>query len=248
METTPPTSDSALSASISPLINESEQCPPCITAIVLAAGLSRRMGTQNKLLLTIGNQSLIEKVVDKVAGSRVQEVLVVLGHEAAKMRRTLRNKPIKMVKNPLYQLGMTTSIQAGIQATLEETKGYMIVLGDLMKIESEDLNLLIHTFEVQIEKNPQVIVLPVFEGNKGNPIIFSSYYRETILQHKEMNGCKGIVQAHSDQVVKIEMPDNHVVLDIDTPDDYQALLEKQEKKNNAADLVDNSDSTEEQSL
>ncbi len=245
METPPPTSNPDLPFPTPPSINAQKHKPPAVAAIVLAAGLSRRMGKQNKLLLTVGKQTLIEKIVDKVTASNVQEILVVLGHEAAKIHRTLRNKSIKMVKNPLYQLGMTTSIQAGVQATLEETKGYMILLGDLAKIETQDLNLLIATFETQIEKNPQVIVLPIFEEKKGNPVIFSNHYRAAILQHKDMNGCKGIVQAHSDKVIKIEMPDNHVVSDIDTPDDYQAILEEKEKKNDT-DFLDSSDFIDEQ--
>lgn len=224
-----------------------------VSAIVLAAGLSQRMGKKNKLLLEVGTQTLIEKVVETVLMSKIEEVVVVLGHEAIKIQRVLRGKAVKMVKNPLYQLGMTTSIQAGVQATSKESKGYMIVLGDLAQIEVTELDLLIEAFQNVIEVSHKKeeaesstienssfvedviiegsaklhlspIVIPVFEGRKGNPVIFSDYFREAILQHSNMNGCKGIIEEHSDCVITVEMPNNHVLKDVDTPEDYDLVI------------------------
>lgn len=221
-----------------------------ITAIVLAAGLSRRMGKKNKLLLKIDAQTLIEKVVANVLQSKAEEVIVVLGHEAVKVQHILKDKSVKMIKNAMYQLGMTTSIQEGVRAASKESKGYMIVLGDLVNIEVEELNLLIDTFqnsleekdenkvEVEMEENSEhqqiienekqnlfsPIVVPLFEGKRGNPVIFSHHYKEAILQHSNMNGCKGIIEANLDSVVTVEMPNNHVLKDIDTPEDYDLIL------------------------
>lgn len=231
-----------------------------VSAIVLAAGLSQRMGQQNKLLLKIGTQTLIEKVVETVLKSKIEEVIVVLGHEAIKIQRILRGKKIKMIKNPLYQLGMTTSIQIGVQAASKESKAYIIVLGDLVHLEVTELNLLIETFhtlieeegiqtvegikekqevenlpleekpiiEVKSDESPELtsspIVIPIFEGKQGNPVIFSHHFREAILQHSNMDGCKGIIEAHPDCVITVDMPNNHILKDIDTPEDYESLV------------------------
>ncbi|MFK7905892.1 MAG: NTP transferase domain-containing protein [Chitinophagales bacterium] len=194
---------------------------PLITAIVLAAGLSRRMGKQNKLLLPIGKQKLIVKIVEAVLASQIQETLVVLGHEAIKLQRVLRGKNITLLKNSLYQLGMTTSIQRGIQAASKDTKGYMIVLGDLAEIEVSTLNLLIEAFNEALQKEETPIVIPTFEGKRGNPVIFSAHFREAILKHRDMNGCKGIVQENPEHVITVEMPNNQTLKDIDTPEDYK---------------------------
>ncbi|MGB1243692.1 MAG: nucleotidyltransferase family protein [Chitinophagales bacterium] len=218
------------------------------------------MGQQNKLLLKIGTQTLIEKVVETVLKSKIEEVIVVLGHEAIKIQRILRGKEVKMIKNPLYQLGMTTSIQMGIQAASKESKAYMIVLGDLVHLEVTELNLLMETFYTLIEEKdiqtvennkeqqevenlpveekviievksddspklpPSPIVIPIFEGKQGNPVIFSHHFREAILQHSNMDGCKSIVEAHPDCVIKIDMPNNHILKDVDTPEDYSDLI------------------------
>ncbi len=201
-----------------------------ITAIVLAAGLSRRMGKQNKLLLKIEGQTLIEKVVETVLKSKIEEIIVVLGHEAIKVQHVLKGKSITMVKNPMYQLGMTTSIQAGVQAASKESKGYMIVLGDLAQIEVATLNALIEAFQKIMEEKeednptPMPIIVPTFEGKRGNPVIFSSRFRAAILQHPEMNGCKGIIEANLDCVITVEMANNHILKDIDTPEDYDGLI------------------------
>ena len=202
---------------------------PSIIAVVLAAGLSRRMGEQNKLLLTIGSQTMIEKVVDTVLQSNVEETIVVLGHEAIKIQRVLRGKSVKMLKNTLYQFGMTTSIKAGIQVASTDVAGYMIVLGDLAQIEVSELNLMIEAFGAAIEDEKQgqeeeektPIVIPTFEGKRGNPVIFSVHFREVILKHSEMNGCKGIVEANEEQVIEVEMSQDHILKDIDTPEDYK---------------------------
>ena len=212
-----------------------------ITAIVLAAGLSRRMGKQNKLLLPIGKQKLIAKTVDVVLASQVEETLVVLGHEAIKLQRVLRGKNITLLKNSLYQLGMTTSIQRGVQAASKNTKAYIVVLGDLAQIEASTRNVLIEAFNVasQNEQTPRVI--PTCEGKRGNPVIFSSHFKEVILQHQDMNGCKGIVQANSQHVVTVEMPNNQVLKDIDTLEDYKEwklTVVEEEKKREELQEVD----------
>ncbi|MEZ4887282.1 MAG: nucleotidyltransferase family protein [Chitinophagales bacterium] len=197
-----------------------------ITAIILAAGLSRRMGERNKLLLPIGGQTLIEKTVNTILQSNAEEIIVVVGHESVKLLHILKEKPVKMIKNPLYSLGMTTSIQAGVRSASKDSQGYMIVLGDLVHIQAKELDLLMHTFQniLEEENDSTPIVVPVFEGKRGNPILFHHHFREAILQHSDMNGCKGIIDTNSDCVVTVEMSSNHVLKDIDTPEDYDSVV------------------------
>lgn len=194
-----------------------------ISAIILAAGESKRMGEQNKLLLPFRSQTLIESIVDTVLSSDVGEVIVVLGHEAVRVREVCRERPVKFVQNDNYQEGMTTSIHTGVQAANAEADGFMICLSDLPLIEPHELNHLLHAFEEAVRTKNKYIAIPVFEGQRGNPVIFSVIYKNNILAHKGLMGCKGIIKQNPAQVLEVEMATEHVLRDIDTPEDYKKL-------------------------
>ena len=102
-----------------------------LSAIILAGGLSSRMGT-NKLLLPYENHTIIEHIVENVCNAGVEEVIVVTGHEAIKVKTALRKFPVKFVHNANYATGITTSIQQGVKSATGN--GYMICLGDMIKI------------------------------------------------------------------------------------------------------------------
>jgi len=122
---------------------------------------------------------------------------------------------------------MTTSIHVGVKAASSQTDGYMICLSDLPLIEPCELNHLIKAFEKAINENDKLIVIPIFEGQRGNPVIFSIYYKTDILDHRGMMGCKGIVKQNPDQVLEIEMDTDHVLRDIDVVEDYERIISKQ---------------------
>ncbi|MDV7390572.1 NTP transferase domain-containing protein, partial [Arthrospira platensis SPKY1] len=108
--------------------------------------------------------------------------------------------------NPDYQQGMTTSIQKGVEAASPDAAGYMICMSDQPFLQSSEYDLLIQAFTDAFSSDPACIVLPFYNGQKGNPVIFSRHYREAILAHQEMEGCKEIVQAGKAHVVRQEMP------------------------------------------
>ena len=112
-----------------------------ISAIILAAGESRRMGVQNKLLLQIDSEVLIRKFVKSVSNSLVDAVLVVVGFEAEKIKAVLHDQAVKFVENPSYEEGMTTSIQSGVKASSNESTGLMICLADMPFAETSDFNI-----------------------------------------------------------------------------------------------------------
>ena len=198
-----------------------------VSAIILAAGESRRMESKNKLLLPFGHVTLIEQIVDTVLSSDVGEAVVVLGHEAESVKNVLVNRSVKFVYNDNYQAGMTTSIHVGVKAASSQTDGYMICLSDLPLIEPDELNHLIQAFEKAINENDKLIVIPIFEGQRGNPVIFSIHYKTDILDHRGMMGCKGIVKQNPNQVLEIEMDTDHVLRDIDVIEDYERIISKQ---------------------
>lgn len=197
-----------------------------IAAIVLAAGESRRMGGQNKLLLPLGEKTFIERVVETILDSRADQVIVVLGHQAERVQAKLEGLDVDVVTNPRYREGMTTSIHAGVRAASSEVDGFMICLSDLPLIEAEELNRLIEAFNRGVGEDAGKIVVPVFQGQRGNPVLFPALYRPDILAHRGLMGCRGIVKQNPERVMEVEMPTDHVLHDVDTQEAYQRLVER----------------------
>ena len=194
-----------------------------ISAVILAAGESRRMGKQNKLLLPVGGEALLVKLVASVCASDVGQVLVVIGHEAEKIRRELNEFPLNFVYNPNFSEGMTTSIKYGVKVVSHECDGLLICLGDMPFINTSEINKLIHAYVKNRIKGEGLIVVPVFKRQRGNPVLFSIEFRNDILEHKEESGCKEVIMKNSDSVMEIEMDDAKMLLDVDTMEDYQSV-------------------------
>jgi molybdenum cofactor cytidylyltransferase len=186
-----------------------------ITAIILAAGFSSRMKT-NKLALEYGPTTVLNHVILELVKSKVDEIIVVTSREE-------NIEGVKMVINLHSERGMTSSIKTGVEAASVKSHGYMICLADMVKLNSEDYTFLAEEFEKAYSRNPSCILLPRFNGEKGNPVVFSSKYKSEILHHENPEGCKGIIKQHPDQIVWIDMNNDAVLVDMDTPDDYEKL-------------------------
>ena len=196
-----------------------------ISAVILAAGESRRMGKKNKLLLRIGKEALLVKLVKAVCASDVGQVLVVIGHEAEKIRQELNDFTLSFVYNPNFSEGMTTSIKSGLKEASPDCDGFLICLADMPFINTPDINKLIHAYVKNRIKEKRLIVVPVFQGHRGNRVLFSSEFRNDILEHKKESGCKEIIMNNSASVKEIEMGDDNILLDVDTLEDYQRVRE-----------------------
>ncbi len=208
-----------------------------LTAIVLAAGLSRRMGKENKLLLPFGQSTILATTLANILSAKIGQTLVVVGHEAPDVQATLvtdiPNTPLSIntektpkmtiLTNPHYEKGMTTTIQTGVEAADAESVGYMICLSDMPFITPSEYIFLKNKFLEILETDIQAILQPVFKGARGNPTIFSSFYKKHILELIDTEGCKPIVQAHAAHVYTVEMPTDAVLRDIDTREVYEVL-------------------------
>ena len=194
-----------------------------ITAIVLTAGFSSRM-KQFKLGLPFKTHTIIEEVLLQLSTTSITETILVTGHYKARIEKVLaKNTRIKIVHNPDYAKGMTTSIQRGIHEAAEHTKGYLICLGDLPFITSEDYNEILSKIESVYDGNP-CIVRPFFNNVPGNPVFFSTHYKKVLLNLTYMEGAKPLIKKYKDQMHKVLLKNNHIIRDIDTPDDYKMYL------------------------
>jgi molybdenum cofactor cytidylyltransferase len=193
-----------------------------LSAVALAAGLSTRMG-KNKLLLDFKTKPLITHAVDTLLASEVDEVVVVLGHEADKVRDKLQGRQVRLVQNPDYCEGLSTSVRVGVRAVSPQAEGIMIYLADQPLLESADLNYIVRAFTYAKTVNKRIVV-PVFNGQRGNPVILDSSYKEAILGVVGDIGCRGVIKRYPDEVFVIEMENDHVVRDVDNIDDYEQVL------------------------
>ncbi len=186
-----------------------------VSAILLAAGSSRRMGKQNKLLLPWNDQPMIARVAEQIQGSKASEIIVVLGHEAEKVKAALAPFDVQFSYNPKHQSGMTSSIQAGIKTCSPDSRGYLICLGDMPRLQTTDYDTIIEQVSGKKE-----ILAPFYRGQKGNPVFFSRHFKGEILAHTEAEGCKKIVQANALLLRSIPFTNDHILHDIDKPEDY----------------------------
>lgn len=197
---------------------------PQLTAIVLAAGSSERMKSRNKLLLDFRGKPLVAHVVETVIAAGLHEVVVVLGHEGARLQRVLATYPVNFAHNDRHREGMSTSIHAGVNVSSKEAAGFMICLADLPLIDPADLQRLVSAFAAAHEQDRKCIIVPFHDGRRGNPVIFSSHYKSEILAEHGLMGCRGLVKQHRRHVVDVEMETDHILVDIDTPEAYENLV------------------------
>jgi len=197
-----------------------------VSAILLAAGSSTRMGDQDKLFLKYKGQWLVNHVMQQLWASNIDELIIVRKDNTENLLNGQSSDRIKIALNPLAEKGMTTSIQVGVRASDPNTNGYMICQADMPLIQAAEYNRIIDVFEKGILKNDKCIAVPFYQGKKGNPIIFSARYRDLILGHEKMEGCRKIVKEHFEFVERVEMVEDHVLVDVDTVVDWAALRER----------------------
>ena len=153
--------------------------------------------------------------------------LVAAGYLSRAGRRVvvLEGRHVTIVENDRYPEGMTTSIHAGVRAVSPEAAGFMICLSDLPLIEPEELNRLIAAFEQAARDDERPIVVPTFESRRGNPVLFSAFYKPELLDHTGLMGCKEMVKQNPHHVLEVAMATDHVLRDVDTMEAYQRLVD-----------------------
>ena len=189
-----------------------------ISGILLAAGESRRMG-KPKLLLPWKKTTIIEDVVDVYLKSTLSELIVVVGENKESIKEVFKSKPVRIVENLLYHQGMSTSIRAGVLAASRVAEGYCIGLGDQPLITAGVINLLINSFL----KDPTGIAVLSYQGKRGHPVIFSSSFRDALCSLSGDLGGRAIIENHLSEVRYVEAGSKAVLVDIDTPEDYDKL-------------------------
>lgn len=193
-----------------------------VAAIVLAAGQSTRMGAQNKLLLADGGDPLVRHAVKMAVLSQLKPVVVVLGHEADRVRAVCDGLPVTFTINPDFAHGLSTSLKAGIKALPENIDGAAVILADMPGLDAALLDRLYAAFEAE---PAALAAVPVHNGEWGNPCILAAALFAEVDALSGDQGARKILVAHRDMVIEMPESSDAATRDIDTPDDWSKFTQ-----------------------
>ncbi len=188
-----------------------------VAGLILAAGMSTRMGPL-KQLLPLGGRAAIEWIAE-VVGPRLDEVVVVLGHRAAEIAPVLAAYPVRWVVNTDYQTGMLSSVQCAVQA-VDTAADYLICLGDQPRLSGA-------VVEQVLQARKQVgagIIIPTVDGKRGHPVLICNAYRAEILALPLTVGLNAVTRGHPEDTYELPVAEAAILTDMDTPADYQREL------------------------
>jgi len=185
-----------------------------IAAVVLAAGSSSRMG-KPKQTLQLEGWSMLERVLQTLSRTKVDRVVVVLGAHSSAVRGRVKFGREKVVLNPRFKEGMSGSLRLGL-AEVEETDAAIIVLGDQPFVSPGTIDRIIDAYVSS--KSP--VVVPVYHGRRGNPVLFDRSLFPQIRRIRGDVGAKSVVAGNEDKLLQVDVNDEGILVDIDTPSDY----------------------------
>jgi len=198
------------------------QPAPPVSGIILAAGQSKRMG-QVKQLLPFRGKPLISNIVCTALASRLDEVIVVLGHEAEEIGMSVDFGDAQVVINHEYQAGQSTSLQIGISAISDRSEAALFILGDQPLVNAGVINRLIEEFE----RKRFGFLVPTFQGKRGNPVLVGRSFFTHLRSLTGDQGARALFEEYADQVKELDVGDECIHVDIDTLDDYLKLTSEQ---------------------
>jgi molybdenum cofactor cytidylyltransferase len=194
-----------------------------ISAILLAAGESRRMGRPKQLLEWQGKPLLLH-VLENLIRSSADEIILVLGHETEEIRNCLPELPVKIVVNPDYKTGMASSLRQGLLSMDPGSEAFLVLLADQPCIGPDMVDRVIREFRRADPKRG--IVRPVYRGTPGHPVLIGVRHLPEALQLHGDEGARRILMNHPEDVLEIEVDHDGVLMDIDTPEAYRDCMER----------------------
>jgi molybdenum cofactor cytidylyltransferase len=190
-----------------------------VAAIILAAGRSTRMGGPNKLLAELGGKALVRMVAEQALASKAQDVIVVTGHQAEQVEKALHGLKVKFARNPDFAEGLASSVKAGVAAVADDADGAVICLGDMPLISANLIDRLIETFAPD---RGNLIVVPVSDNRRGNPVLWSRRFFNELMTLDGDIGARHLIIRHTEAVAEVAVDGHGAFLDIDTPQALEA--------------------------
>ena len=189
-----------------------------VVAAVLAAGLSRRMGARNKLLQEIDGAPMVRKVVEHALASHCSRVLVVVGHQADKVRDALSGLNVQFIENAGYEEGLAASVRTAAAAA-RSGEALLICLGDMPRVPAAVYNQLIDAYVGQPGK---AAYQPALDGKRGNPVLWAPSAVSGLKTLRGDEGARSILRELNDRVAVVSVQTDGILMDIDTPEALRA--------------------------
>ena len=187
-----------------------------ISLVVLAAGKSTRM-KKNKLLLKIDGETLIEHIMKAAKESSAEEVIVVLGYEAQKIREKLAKLGCKLAVNENYMKGQSGSVKVGLSAVSSNAEAVMILPADVGLIDPESINRVVEEYR----KSKNRIVIASHQQQSGHPILIDrTLFPEVTKIDEDSFGLKAVINRHRAEIKYVEVGTENVLIDIDTREEF----------------------------
>jgi molybdenum cofactor cytidylyltransferase len=190
-----------------------------VSAVILAAGTSTRMG-RAKQLLPLGGTTVLAQTIENVCSAGLDEIILVLGASAEAIRRQLPQSLIaclKVVVNHAYGQGMASSLREGLSRVDPRSDAALIILGDQPFIQPQTLHRIMDAYRGARAQ----IVIPSYQGNRGNPVLLDRSVFSEVMALEGDTGCRAIFPNHLSAILKVEVEDQGILLDIDSQDDYE---------------------------
>lgn len=191
-----------------------------VAVIILAAGQSTRFGDDDKLLSTVNGVPIIKHAVQTALNAKAGEVIVVTGHGSPDIEKMLQDLSVTLIRNATPEAGMGTSLAVGANAIRSLPKAVMVMLGDMPLIKPETLRMIASTFNPD---NGHDIVVPVYDGQRGHPVMFGAKYMPLLCALSGDEGARSVLRNHPERVRAINVDDPGTRYDIDTESDLKDI-------------------------
>ena len=188
-----------------------------ISAIVLAAGYSRRMNGQNKLIKKFKSKHLINHILDTLIKSKINKIIIVLGFQNSKVKKIMvKNNKISFVYNKNYKSGMASSIKSGLKRISKISIGFLIVQADMPLVSRKIINSLYYA----LKNSDKEIVAPIYKKKMGNPIGFKNSMVKKFNKIKGDSGAKKMIKRNEKKLALINVNSKSISIDFNTQRDF----------------------------
>ncbi len=193
------------------------------TAILLAAGESKRFGAENKLLHSISGKPILHHSIDTLLNSKIQQIVVVTGHNHTAIEKSLQTSlnnaqshKISFCFNSFYQDGQSSSLHAGIRNCINSS-AVLVCLADMPHVQVTTIN---HILQTAQDNTSSTIVAPRFNTKRGNPVLFKQAVFNDLLSIKGDTGAKQYIEKHPERLTFVDVSDNGIHHDYDLAEDF----------------------------